>query len=190
MTDDDFSAVLEDVGTIDVDDTGPARAVSGGSSGPVTDETPTSSGPEGPDEPPAHAREPRRRRSRQRDDAPRKPARVTQAIRGDIESKISFALEIPGRVWQARDPVCGSVFIEQRPEMAAALTEIVCGSPDLVAWFTGTGGQFMLWLNLAAACWPVATMVMAHHVYHSIEVEQAPVDYQQPPAPDYSRYAA
>ena len=115
------------------------------------------------------------------------PRRVTATVRTDISSKISLVLEVPGRVWQARDPVCGTVFVEQRPEIADALTEIVCGSPDLVAWFTGAGGRFMLYMNLVMACAPVASIVGAHHVYHSIE--ETPGDYQQP---DYAggQYAA
>ena len=109
-----------------------------------------------------------------------KPPRLTQAVRSDIDAKISFALEIPGRIWQARDPVCGGVFVEQRPEIAGALTEIVCQSPELVAWFAGGGGQFMLFLNLTATLWPVVTVVMAHHVYHSLEAApEAPPDYRQ-----------
>lgn len=143
--------------------------------------------PPGEDEPPGHARREWQRRTERppRARSGGKPFRVTQAIRGDIDAKISFALEIPGRVWQARDPVCGSVFVDQRPEIASALTEIVCQSSDLVAWFSGGGGQFMLWLNVMAAVWPVVTVAMAHHVYHSIAEEQ--VTQQQP---DYGRFAA
>ena len=133
---------------------------------------------------PAHARKEWRRGGGQQR-AKAKPTRVTAGIRGDINAKISFALEIPGRIWQARDPACGGTFVEQRPQISDALTEIVCQSPDLIAWFSGSGGQFMLWLNLAAACWPVATVVMAHHVYHTLE--EGPVDAQQP---DYGQYAA
>ena len=113
------------------------------------------------------------------------PRKVSVTVRSDIAAKISLVLEVPGRVWQARDPVCGTAFIEQRPAIAGALTEIVCGSPDLVAWFTGTGGQFMLWFNLVMACWPVAMTVAAHHVYHTIEAQ--PGDALQP---DYQDYAA
>lgn len=140
-------------------------------------------GPVLADPPPAHGRKQWRR------DTPkgpgRKPSRVTAGIRNDIDAKISFALEIPGRVWQARDPLCGGTFVEQRPEISAALTEIVCQSPDLIAWFAGGGGQFMLWMNLAAACWPVATVTMAHHVYHTAEI----ADGAEPDA-DPARYAA
>jgi hypothetical protein len=136
---------------------------------------------------PAHARRDWRRGGGQKTSGgPRaKPTRVTAGVRGDINAKISFALEIPGRIWQARDPACGGTFVEQRPQISDALTEIVCQSPDLIAWFAGSGGQFMLWMNLAAACWPVATVIMAHHVYHTLE--ELPADAQQP---DYGQYAA
>jgi hypothetical protein len=131
-------------------------------------------GPAAPDPPPAHGK-----RDWRRQDKPRpKVLRITAGVRNDIDAKISFALEIPGRVWMARDPLCGGTFVQQRPEISAALTEIVCQSPDLVQWFAGGGGQFMLWLNLAAACWPVATVTMAHHVYHTVELEESPVEPQ------------
>lgn len=139
-----------------------------------------------PDAPPAHGRKEWRQQAKPTSTGGvRKNVRITAGVRTDINSKISFAMEIPGRLWMARDPVCGGAFIDQRPDIADALTEIVCGSPDLVAWFTGSGGQFMLWMNLAAACWPVATIVMAHHVYHSLE--EAPED---PTQPAYATYAA
>ena len=164
----------------------PPSPPSGGTPPPVD-----GGGPPGDDEPPAHAKQERRtRQRRERDTGPRKLPRVTAGVRNDIEAKISFALEIPGRIWQARDPACGTVFVEQRPEIATAMTEIVCQSTDLIEWFTGTGGQFMLYLNLAAACWPVATMVLAHHVYHSVQLEQGAPQYGDATQPDYSRYAA
>ena len=64
----------------------------------------------------------------------------------------------------------------------------MCRSPQLVEWFTGTGGGFLLYLDLMAAFWPVVTVVMAHHIYHSIGEEQAAGDPLEPP--DFSRYAA
>lgn len=175
----------EDFGMVDVDAPLERESPSGSAPVPplpVADPEP----PEpGEDEPPGHIR-------RDWQDAPKRASkpraklpRVTATVRSDIDAKISFALEIPGRIWQARDPVCGSVFIEQRPEIASALTEIVCQSPELIAFFAGGGGQFMLALNVMAALWPVVTVVMAHHVYHSIEA--APEAGDQP---DYQQYAA
>jgi hypothetical protein len=138
-------------------------------------------GPVLPDEPPAHAD--RDWAKTRKPDRPRAP-RVTQVTRRDIDAKISLGLTISGSVWAARDPLCGGTFMEQRGEISGALTEIVCQSADLIAWFSGSGGQFMLWLNLAAAVWPVATSVMAHHVYHSMDVgEDGSVE-------DMARYAA
>ena len=53
-----------------------------------------------------------------------------------------------------------------------------------MAFFTGPGGAFMKYLNLGAAVWPVAEMVAAHHVYHSIALDDAE------PQPNPSSYAA
>jgi hypothetical protein len=174
---------FEDLGVINPFDLFPA----GGVSFPAEDWEPPPLEQEKlePEPEPAHARKDWRRPSGGGKKSPGRAPRLTQAIRGDINGKISFALEIPGRVWAARDPVCGGTFVQQRGEIADALTEIVCQSPDLVAWFTGPGGSFMLYLNLAAACWPVATVALAHHVYHTLD--ETPPDSQQP---DYSRYAA
>jgi hypothetical protein len=140
---------------------------------------PDDPGPVTADPGPAHAAREWRRAAKE---APPRgkaaPRRVTATVRGDISAKISLVLEVPGRVWQARDPLCGGVFVEQRPEIADALTQIVCGSPDLVAWFAGGGGQFMLWLNLMMACAPVVTVAMAHHVYRTAGEDQE--DMTQP----------
>jgi hypothetical protein len=102
-----------------------------------------------------------------------RPGRITAGIRGDIDAKIRFALQVPGTIWQARDPLCGGTFIEQIPETAEAFTDIVCDSADLVAFFTGPGGNFMKLLKLGAALMPVVQVTMAHHVYHSIELAEA-----------------
>lgn len=136
---------------------------------------------------PAHTRREWRRSSKRRS-RPRpalKAPRLTATVKADVDAKISFALEIPGRLWAAKDPVCGAAFVEQRPEISAALTEIVCNSPDLLAWFTGAGGGYLLYLNLLATCWPVATLWLAHHVYHSVG---EPGDGQ--PDAAYGQYAA
>lgn len=161
----------------------PGSPQPGSDAQPAHDAPPSAAGPLPPDEPPAHATRKWRAKAKGRKQAA-PPPRISQHIRADIDAKISFALEVPGRIWQARDPVCGSVFVQQRPEISAALTDVVCQSADLVKWFTGPGGSFMLWMNLAAAAWPVATVAMAHHVYHSIEAAD-PGE-----VPDPARYAA
>ena len=135
----------------------------------------------GDDPAPAHSRRDWKRAPGKR--APARPGRITASIRGDIDAKIRFALQVPGTIWQARDPLCGGTFIEQIPETAEAFTDIVCDSADLVAFFTGPGGNFMKLLKLGAALMPVVQVTMAHHVYHSIELAEAE------PQPDVN-YAA
>lgn len=146
---------------------------------------PPSGGPDpepepGEDEPPPHARREWHAPKRGAKTKP-KPPRITVGIRGDIQAKVSFALQVPGAIWQARDPICGGTFVQQIPDTAEAFTDIICDSPDLIAFFTGPGGNFMKALKVGAALMPVVQVVMAHHVYHSIEMapEQGEPDYQQ-----------
>ncbi len=143
--------------------------------------------PEGPqplsDDPgPAHATRDFRRRARGGQKS--KPGRVTVSVRADIGAKIEFALTVPGTIWAARDPLCGGTFVQQTPGISTALTDIVCESPDLVAFFSGPGGAFMRYLQLVIELQPVFMMAMAHHVYHTIEPQ---ADMTQP---DYQDYAA
>jgi hypothetical protein len=139
-------------------------------------------GPVTPDEPPAHARKGWGRQDRQSRPAP-KATRVTAAIRGDVQAKVQILLGVPGSVWAARDPLCGGTFMEGLPQTSAAFTAWICQSPDLLNWFTGPGGNFMLILDILAALMPTATVVMGHHVYHSIELEESA-------GQDQARYAA
>lgn len=135
--------------------------------------------PPSPDPPPAHSR----RQWRKEPKAPKgtggpkgRPPRVAPATVRDIDAKIRFALQVPGTIWQARDPLCGGTFCEQIPDTAEAFTDIVCDSPDLIAFFTGPGGNFMKVLKLGAALMPVVSVVAAHHVYHTVEIDQGPVE--------------
>jgi hypothetical protein len=89
--------------------------------------------------------------------------KITASVRGDIEGKFGLMLQVAGSAWTARDPVCGGAFTAQLPAIRPAAVNLILMSPDLVAWFTGAGGGFMLWFNLLAACAPVAATVWAHH---------------------------
>ena len=131
-----------------------------------------------PDEPPIDLGKPKDRPPRG------KAPKVAAGLRRDIDAKITIQLMIGGKIWVARDPICGGVFVAQVPPTADALTDIVCQSSDLVEWFTSTGGGFMLYLNLGAALLPVVQVVGAHHVFHTIG--PAPEQAQ----PDMAQYAA
>src|SRR5215469_8255459 len=184
ISDDDDSSGYDDAGDILAPDEGSAGRPA------VTPEIaagPADTTPDG-DEPPAHARRGRGRpkgsKTRNHAAVSRPPAlRITAGVRADITAKISMPLEIGGQIWAARDQLCGVVFLNQRPAIAEALTDIVCESADLVAFFTGPGGAFMRYLNLAAALWPVVEVAAAHHVWHTVEIAEG--DPNQPEQHQY-----
>ena len=156
---------VEDLGEIpfipEIPEAGASRA---GASPPEAPAPPAAD-----DNGPGHARKEWRKQPKSRGTV--RALKITAGVRADINAKISMPLEISGHIWAARDPLCGGRFLDQREAIADAFTDIVCDSADLVAFFTGPGGAFMKYLNLGAALWPVAEMVAAHHVYHSIAAE-------------------
>jgi len=186
----DSADEFDDLGLIDIPDTpdpdappsaprspflGEGRA---GAPPPPSGEVPV------PDEPPAHAR--KRKRAPKLTDADAgkaKRPRIPVTIRADINAKVSVPLEVSGTIWAVRDPLCGGMFLQQRPAIAETLTDIICDSPDLVAFFTGPMAGYMRYLKLAADVWPVVEMMMAHHVYHSVEVPV--MDHREMPAPEH-----
>lgn len=170
ISDTDF----DDLGTIIVDEAPREGTPAGDDRPPPGKSSPATE----PDEPPAHAR--RHRGKTPKTDTPKR-AKISVGIRADINAKVSMPLEVGGTIWAARDQLCGGVFLAQRPAIADALTDIICESPDLVAWFTGPASGFMRYLNLAGALWPVVEMIGAHHVYHSVETP--PADYREMPHP-------
>ena len=106
------------------------------------------------------------------------------AVRKDIRAKVAFAGKLIATGWEVSDPICGGAFQEDVPGLADAFTDIICDSPDLVAWFT-SGGNYMKWLSLGAALERTGVAVWRHHVTHSVgaEHESGPrFDPQQYPA--------
>lgn len=101
------------------------------------------------------------------EDKPKATLKITAALKRDVEGKLAFAMGLGGQVWIMADPVCGSVFMEQTPEIAKRLTPIVCQSPDVVKWLTKSG-NYVMWLELFMAMWPVLTMVFAHHIAKTV----------------------
>lgn len=103
----------------------------------------------------------------------RKPVKVTAAVREDITGKVALLLTLPASAWAARDPWCGPVALDVVPGVSDALADIFCGSPDVVAFFTTAGGDYMKWLKLMTALQPLATTYYRHHIGHTIGQETA-----------------
>ena len=114
------------------------------------------------------------------------PKRVTAATERDINAKIRMFTFPLAKVAKNRDPWCGGVFEQQEPDIAAALTAIVCQSPDLVNFFTGAGGRYMVYFELFMACLPVGVAVYGHHW----SPKRPPEDGTLPPQFDARQYAA
>lgn len=117
--------------------------------------------------------------------APRGAVRVTAAGRKDVAAKLQLMLFVPGQVWATRDPYCGGTFVQQLPDTVDALTDIICDSADLYAFFTGPGGSFMKYLKLILALQPVGVVAWQHHIAHAITDETS-----GQPQPDMAQYAA
>jgi hypothetical protein len=165
-----------DMGELVPDDPEPVTAPR--AAPPADDDAPViDAGPATVDPPPAHGK--RQWRRQERAATPPKPGRVTATVRNDVQAKVSILLGVPGSVWQARDPLCGGEFMAGLPQTSAAFTAWICQSADLLAWFTGPGGNFMMILDILAALMPTASLVMAHHVYHSVEMAEGPPQPEQ-----------
>jgi len=93
--------------------------------------------------------------------------KITAAVRRDVEGKIAFVFGMSGQLWAMADPVCGNAFLSNSPEIAKKLTPIICQSPDVVKWLTKSS-NFILWIDLFMAMWPVAQMIFMHHIAKTI----------------------
>lgn len=114
---------------------------------------------------------------------PKTVIKVTAAVRRDVEGKLAFALGLSGQMWAMVDTVCATAYLEAAPDIAKKLTPIVCQSPDVVKWLTKSS-NFILWVDLFMACYPVLTIVFAHHIAKTITGDAsqngqrlAPTDY-------------
>ena len=117
---------------------------------------------------------------------PAKEFKITKRIRDDVEGKIAFMIAVTGSMASMVDPVCGGAFMQNGDAVAAKLTPIICKSPEAVQWFRKSS-NFMLYLDLLVACWPIFTAIYAHHVAKSItNITDATI----PPMPSADEYAA
>jgi hypothetical protein len=101
------------------------------------------------------------------EDKPKTQLKITSALRRDVEGKLAFAMALGGQVWVMADPVCGSTFMDNTPDIAKKLTPIICQSPDIVRWLTKSS-SYIMWIDLFMACWPVLQIIFAHHIAKTI----------------------
>lgn len=88
---------------------------------------------------------------------------LPKKVQADIEGKLAFMLSTTGMAVSMPDPICGQAIINNTPEIAKALTPIICQSPGVVAWFQKTS-NIMLYINLAMAMAPLVATILGHHL--------------------------
>lgn len=108
--------------------------------------------------------------------------KITAAVRRDVEGKLAFAFGMSGQLWVLADPICGNAFMDHSGEIAKKLTPIICQSPDVVKWLTKSS-NFILWIDLFMAIWPVAQIIFAHHIAKSLRMEEPQAANGQAPIP-------
>lgn len=112
---------------------------------------------------------------------PKTVVKVTAAVRRDVEGMLAFTFGMSGQMWQMIDPVCGTVMLENGPNLAKKYTPIICQSPSAVKFLTKSG-KFALYLDAAVATWPLVQVIVAHHVSKSVAMESP--NGQGRPAPN------
>jgi hypothetical protein len=113
--------------------------------------------------------------------------KITMAVQRDIAGKTAFWLLAMSETWAMVDPYCGMAAADAVPGIARKAAPILCGSPDIVRWFTRASG-FMQWTELLMACKPVFAAVVAHHVTKSVQTKKT--DGQSVEKADWSAYTA
>lgn len=93
--------------------------------------------------------------------------KLTGQQKKDIEAKLVFWLELGSTMLAPLDPYCIPVMQEHTPNIAKKLLPIITQSPEMVEWFS-KAGNFALWADLAMACWPVITVIIAHHLMKTV----------------------
>jgi hypothetical protein len=112
---------------------------------------------------------------------------VTKQVAEDIQGKLAFLMSMPTAMLMPLDPVCFPIMQDNIPRITAALVPLICQSPDMVKFFTKSGG-FIMWLNLGVALWPVIQVIIAHHLTKSISLDENGKVSQN--TRDFTQYAA
>jgi hypothetical protein len=104
------------------------------------------------------------------DKPPPAPAKVTAAVRKELSAAVGMVGMVILPPLVAADPYCGGALKDSFGDIANAVVPLLCQSPRVVAFFTDTASDWMLWWKLAVAMAPVAAAVGRHHVLKTVEV--------------------
>jgi len=102
---------------------------------------------------------------------------ISPRVRKDVQGKLAFMFSMTANMVTILDPVCGPALQKQTPEITKALTPLLCQSSAVVAWFQKTS-NFMLYVNLMMAVWPVLVALYGHHLKGHEDEQLAPMNGQ------------
>ncbi|TNC19056.1 hypothetical protein [Amycolatopsis alkalitolerans] len=115
---------------------------------------------------------------------------VPQEVKDDLAAMIGLLGMVILEPIARADPICGGAMIDNFERITDAAVPLIVRSPRVVDWMTAAGG-LRDWVGLGIAFRPVLGAVWAHHVAHTVHLEQ-PEDGQPPQVreEDWSGYTA
>lgn len=112
--------------------------------------------------------------------------RVTARIKKEMQESIEAYLAMAAGIWGARDPICGGTLVQASPDIAEKLVPILARNQMFVRYFRSSS-SFKEGMDLFIVLYPVLQTILAHHVFHTVELARNGEPVQQV---DYSNYAA
>ena len=86
----------------------------------------------------------------------------TASAKTEVRQQIDAFIALMAVPIVMRDPHCGSVLMQQRSDIAEALSEIAMKNPALLKMLN-SGGDIMMYFKLVTALSPIAITVYQHH---------------------------
>jgi hypothetical protein len=103
----------------------------------------------------------------------KRAVKVNKQIKDDMSAAVGMMMMVTGPAIMAKDPYCGTAFLENSQKITDAAIPLLCRSQTVVAFFSDTSENgWLLWFQLAIALSPVVVAVGKHHIIKSVEIQQ------------------
>jgi hypothetical protein len=103
------------------------------------------------------------------------PPKVTAKVKADMSAAVGMFVMVAGPGLMARDPYCGTAFLDSSQKITDAVIPLLCRSHTAVAFFSDSSENgWLLWFQLAAALAPLGQAVAQHHILKTVEIRKDP----------------
>lgn len=109
---------------------------------------------------------------------------VSAKVQREIQETIEAYLGVIATGFAVKDPICGSVALDHVPNIAAKAAPLLARNAKIAEYLTKSS-NFKEVLDLALAILPLAQVVYAHHMAHTISTGQ-----NEEPVRNYNDYVA